>query len=138
MSSIVHVVHCIDTEGPLYESLEATFDRIKQIWGFELEPSNKNLELLRKKKINLKGFEDEIANLEKILQTCQDNIELFLKHDERKNIIFKKLGSEKVKRDHNNRYTTIITQQIEKDNYFYSFKLPCSWGMSTHFPGSYF
>ena len=63
MSSIVHVVHCIDTEGPLYESLEATFDRIKQIWGFELEPSVKNLELLRKKKINLKGFEDEIANL---------------------------------------------------------------------------
>ncbi len=63
MSSIVHVVHCIDTEGPLYESLEATFDRIKQIWGFELEPSDKNLELLRKKKINLKGFEDEIANL---------------------------------------------------------------------------
>ncbi len=63
MSSIVQVVHCIDTEGPLYESLEATFDRINQIWGFKLEPSNENLELLRKKKINLKGFEDEIANL---------------------------------------------------------------------------
>ena len=59
MSSIVQVVHCIDTEGPLYESLEATFDRINQIWGFKLEPSNENLELLRKK-INLKGFEDEI------------------------------------------------------------------------------
>ena len=36
--------------------------------------------------------EDEIANLEKILQTCQDNIGLFLKHDERKNTIFNKLG----------------------------------------------
>ena len=36
--------------------------------------------------------EDEIANLEEILQTCQDNIGLFLKHDERKNTIFNKLG----------------------------------------------
>ena len=31
-SSTVHVVHSIDTEGPLYESLEATFGRLENIF----------------------------------------------------------------------------------------------------------
>ena len=28
---IVYLVHCVDTEGPLYESLEATFERIEKV-----------------------------------------------------------------------------------------------------------
>ena len=36
-TSIVHVVHCVDTEGPLYESLNATFERIKNIFDIEIE-----------------------------------------------------------------------------------------------------
>ena len=62
MEKIVYIVHCIDTEGPLYESLEATFERIKNTFGFELESSNKNIEELRKKKINLFGKEEAVAN----------------------------------------------------------------------------
>ena len=30
MPEEVLIVHCIDTEGPMYESLEATFERINQ------------------------------------------------------------------------------------------------------------
>ena len=30
MSGKVYIVHAIDTEGPLYESLDATFDRIRE------------------------------------------------------------------------------------------------------------
>ena len=28
---IVYIVHCVDTEGPLYESLLAKFERIKEV-----------------------------------------------------------------------------------------------------------
>ena len=48
--SDVYIVHCIDTEGPLNESLKDTFDRIKNIWDISLEPTDKNLQLLREKK----------------------------------------------------------------------------------------
>lgn len=36
MGNIVYVVHCVDTEGPLYESIEVTFELIKNI--FNLDP----------------------------------------------------------------------------------------------------
>ena len=35
----VHVVHCVDTEGPLHESVEATFERLRDIFELDLEPS---------------------------------------------------------------------------------------------------
>ncbi len=63
MASVVHVVHCIDTEGPLYESLEATFGRIEAIWGISIEPSSENLQRLRDKEIDLGGHENAVAEL---------------------------------------------------------------------------
>ena len=30
---IVYIVHAVDTEGPLYESLKAKFEKIKNIFG---------------------------------------------------------------------------------------------------------
>ena len=63
MKPIVYVVHCIDTEGPLYESLDATFMRIESIWGLNLEPSNENLRRLRDREIDLDGREDAVAEL---------------------------------------------------------------------------
>ena len=30
------IVHCIDTEGPLHEPLEATFQRLKKIYNIDL------------------------------------------------------------------------------------------------------
>ena len=35
-SKNLYVVHCVDAEGPLYESIHATFDRLKQI-GIEIK-----------------------------------------------------------------------------------------------------
>ena len=54
-NKIVHFVHCIDTEGPLYESLNAKFERIKDIFNINIIPSKKNLERLKQKKIPLNG-----------------------------------------------------------------------------------
>ena len=39
----VYIVHCVDTEGPLNESLEATFIRVKNVTGVEISPSKDNL-----------------------------------------------------------------------------------------------
>lgn len=63
MEKILYIVHCIDTEGPLYESLEATFERINSAFGVKIEPSFDNLKKLQKKAIPLSGKEDAIANL---------------------------------------------------------------------------
>lgn len=63
MTSVVHVVHCVDTEGPLYESLEATFERVETIWGIRLKPSRENLQRLRDKQIDLGGHENAVAEL---------------------------------------------------------------------------
>ncbi len=57
----LYVVHAIDTEGPLYESLEATFERLEKIIGLKLEPSRKTLEQLRSKELDLGGKEDAAA-----------------------------------------------------------------------------
>jgi len=53
----VHVVHCVDTEGPLYESLEATFERLRDIFKLELEPSREMLRRLQAGEISLGGME---------------------------------------------------------------------------------
>lgn len=60
---IVHFVHCVDTEGPLYESLKAKFERIEDIFNVKVSPSKKNLEKLKKKKIPLNGKEEKIASV---------------------------------------------------------------------------
>ena len=60
---IVYVVHCVDAEGPLYESLQAKFGRIKDIFNLNIKPSVKNLKKLREKKIYLNGQEENVATL---------------------------------------------------------------------------
>ena len=62
MGKDVYVVHCIDTEGPLYESIDATFARLKEIFGIEMEPSIENLRKLQNKEIDLKGAENLVAD----------------------------------------------------------------------------
>ena len=37
--SLLHIVHCIDTEGPLKETLEDTFSRINKTYKTKLKPS---------------------------------------------------------------------------------------------------
>lgn len=57
----VYIVHHVDTEGPLFESREELFYRLKNIFNIDLEPTEDNLNKLRKKEINLVGMEDEVA-----------------------------------------------------------------------------
>ena len=61
--SVLHIVHCIDTEGPLTETLEATFARIKSAFNIDLEPTLENLEKLQSKKYDLQGREASLAKM---------------------------------------------------------------------------
>lgn len=62
MSKDVYIVHCIDTEGPLYESLEATFQRVKEIFDIDIEPTKENLIKLQNKNLECNGQEELIAD----------------------------------------------------------------------------
>jgi hypothetical protein len=57
MKKTVYVVHCIDTEGPLYESVEATFERLRVMFHLELEPSVELLRRLQAGTVDLGGIE---------------------------------------------------------------------------------
>jgi hypothetical protein len=62
--SSVYVVHCIDTEGPLYESVDATFERLRNIFHLDLEPSAGLLRQLQAGQVPLGGLE---AAVQKVL-----------------------------------------------------------------------
>jgi hypothetical protein len=54
MSGKVQIVHAIDTEGPLYESLTATFERLHEIFGIShILPTMVNLQKLQKGQFDL-------------------------------------------------------------------------------------
>ena len=57
MNAPLYVVHAIDTEGPLYESLAATFERVEKITGVRLEPSSRTLNQLQRGELDLGGKE---------------------------------------------------------------------------------
>ena len=59
----VYVVHCIDTEGPLYEAPVVPFEQIKRIFGIEIEPTRENLIKLQNGEIPLGGKEKEVKKL---------------------------------------------------------------------------
>ena len=59
----LYVVHCVDTEGPMFESIEATFSRLKNIFGITLDPTQANLRKLQHREIKLGGVENAVANL---------------------------------------------------------------------------
>jgi hypothetical protein len=59
----VYIVHCIDTEGPLYESIDATFERLRDIFHLELEPSKDMLFRLQMGEVPLGGLEAAIQKV---------------------------------------------------------------------------
>ena len=63
IEKIVYVVHCVDTEGPLHESLTATSQRLNEIFGVELDLTPELLVAIQEKKVNLNGLEDEVAKV---------------------------------------------------------------------------
>lgn len=55
-------VHAIDTEGPLYESVDAKFERIKNLYDVTFEKKDlETIEKLKKEQISVNGKEKEIA-----------------------------------------------------------------------------
>jgi len=56
-SKELYIVYCIDTEGPLHEPLQATFDRIEHIFGVKLKPSKENLRKLQCLELDVKNKE---------------------------------------------------------------------------------
>ena len=63
MSKIVYIVHCIDTEGPMYESPEVPFEQINKVFGIKINPTEDNLKRLRKRELDLGGIEEAVSNL---------------------------------------------------------------------------
>jgi hypothetical protein len=62
--NIVLIVHAIDTEGPLYESVQAKFDRLKDLFGItSIEPTVENLKKLKNRDIDLGGLEQDVARI---------------------------------------------------------------------------
>ena len=61
--SLVHVVHCIDTEGPLKETIHATFERLEEMFGIELNPTYGTLKKLQDQSIDLNGIEKDVATV---------------------------------------------------------------------------
>lgn len=58
---VLHIVHCIDTEGPLDEDLDATFGRLASIFGVHLPPSIEALAALQRQEFDLGGIEAQVA-----------------------------------------------------------------------------
>lgn len=63
MAGTVYVVHCIDTEGPLYEAPVVPFEQIRNIFGIEIKPTRENLIRLQKGELDLGGKEEAVRNL---------------------------------------------------------------------------
>jgi hypothetical protein len=63
MTGTVYVVHCIDTEGPLYEEPTVPFEQIRNIFGISIEPTRENLIKLQKGELDLGGQETAVRNL---------------------------------------------------------------------------
>ena len=49
----VYFVHCIDTEGPLHEPLSATFERLEEMFGINIEATKENLNKLQNDQIKI-------------------------------------------------------------------------------------
>ena len=60
MEKTLYIVHCVDTEGPLNETLEATFERLKHIFHLDLKPSKETLIKLQNGEIDLGGKEESV------------------------------------------------------------------------------
>ncbi len=59
----LHVVHCIDTEGPLTESIAATFQRIESAFGLKLTANSETLCKLQNRQLDLGGAESAVARM---------------------------------------------------------------------------
>lgn len=59
----MYVVHCVDTEGPLHESVEATFERLGGIFHLNLPASQDLLRRLQAGDVPLEGLEAAVQKV---------------------------------------------------------------------------
>lgn len=71
-NNTLYICHIVDTEGPLSESLSATFKRINEIFNIKVPASKKNLILLRDGKYFLKNSTDK-KKISKLLKDSRIN-----------------------------------------------------------------
>lgn len=63
-ANLVLILHAVDTEGPLYESLAAKFERLRDLQGVEgIEETQENLSKLTAGRIPLGGKEAEVQKI---------------------------------------------------------------------------
>lgn len=60
---IVYIVHCIDAEGPLTESLIDTFGRLRDIFGIDMEAIPENLAKLQRGEVDLGDRTERVQQL---------------------------------------------------------------------------
>ena len=63
MARPVYVVNCVDREGALHESVDATFERLKAIFGLDLEPSVAALRRLQPGEVDPGGLEQAVREV---------------------------------------------------------------------------
>jgi len=63
MSGVLYIAHCIDTEGPLRETLGQTFERLNKIFGLQLEASEELLGAIQRQEVDLGGVEAAAAQV---------------------------------------------------------------------------
>ena len=61
--SKLYIVYCIDTEGPLHESIDATFQRIKSVFNIDILPTEENLKKLQKQELDLGENTEAISKM---------------------------------------------------------------------------
>ena len=59
---IVYVVHCIDTEGPLYQEFDVPFKMVEDLFGVKIDPTEENLVKLQNRQLDI-DHADEIARV---------------------------------------------------------------------------
>lgn len=62
-------MHCVDTEGPLYEDSITPFEQIRKIFGITIEPTRENLIRLQNGELDLGGNENFVRELVDIHRT---------------------------------------------------------------------
>ena len=61
---VVNFLHAIDAEGPLYESVQAKFIRLQDLFGItHIEPTSQNLAKLKRGEIPLNGREADVMHI---------------------------------------------------------------------------
>jgi hypothetical protein len=64
MTAAVHIVHCIDTEGPLYESPATMYERLSESFDLSgIARTRANLKLMREGALNLNGQEAAVRSV---------------------------------------------------------------------------